>query len=137
MNVVIEAIPSEDSHLFSYLAFEYDKELLNDIHENLTTIKKDSQLVFKMDDGFLKCTEGGFESIRKRVSIPEIEQNKYFIKLNTFQKAPCTFDLIDCKLNIDNGFFFFSGVTIKNKKKLEYQSINFDRIVLEKLIKEG
>jgi hypothetical protein len=137
MNVVIEAIPSEDTHLFSYLAFEFDKELLGDIHENLTSIKKDSQLVFKMDDGFLKCTEGGFESIRRRVSIPEVEKNKYYIKLNTFQKAPCTFDLIDCKLNIDNGFFFFSGMTIKNKKKLEYQSVNFDRIVLEKLIKEG
>jgi hypothetical protein len=137
MNVVIEAIPSEDTHLFSYLAFEYDKELLGDIHENLTSIKKDSQLVFKMEDGFLKCTEGGFESIRRRVSIPEVEKNKYYIKLNTFQKTPCTFDLIDCKLNIDNGFFFFSGMTIKNKKKLEYQSVNFDRIVLEKLIKEG
>ncbi len=137
MNVVIEAIPSVDSHLFSYLSFEYDKELLSDIHENLTTIKKDSQLVFKMDDGFLKCTEGGYESIRRRVSIPDVEKNKYHIKLNTFQKSPCTFNLVDCRLNIDNGFFYFTGITIKNRKKIEYQSVNFDRNVVEKLLKEG
>ena len=137
MNVVIEAIPSVDSHLFSYLVFDYDKELLSDIHENLTTIKKDSQLVFKMEDGFLKCTEGVFETIRRRVSISDVEKNKYYIKLNTFQKAPCTFDLIDCRLNIDNGFFYFTGITIKNRKKIEYQSVNFDRNVVEKLLKEG
>ena len=137
MNVVIEAIPSEDTHLFSYLAFEFDKELLGDIYENLTSIKKDSQLVFKMEDGFLKCTEGGFESIRRRVSIPDVEKNKYHIKLNTFQNSPCTFNLVDCRLNIDNGFFYFTGITIKNRKKIEYQSVNFDRLVVEKLLKEG
>jgi hypothetical protein len=137
MNLVIEAVLSEDSSLFSYMILEYDKEFISDIHENITTIKKDSPLTFKLGDGFLKCTQGVYYTIRRQVKISEIEDKKFSINDGNFDKTKSTFDLIDCKMHIDSGFCFFTGKTVKNKHKVEYQSVNFDRITLERMIEEG
>jgi hypothetical protein len=135
MNLVIEASMSEDSPLFSYMILEYDKEFISDIHENLTTIKKDAPLTFKLGDGFLKCTQGAFHTLRKQIKISEIEDKKFHIKQGNFDKTKSTFDLVDCKMHIDSGFCFFTGKTSTNK--VEYQSVNFDRITLERMITEG
>jgi hypothetical protein len=77
MTVAIEAIPSEDSSLFTYLVFEYDKELFSDVHENLTQITKDGKLTFNLESNFFTIVRGAYHTLKRKLSITSIEKNKF------------------------------------------------------------
>lgn len=135
MNLIVEASPSEDTTLFSYMLLPNDKELFSDIHENITTIKKDSPLSFKFEDGYFKCTQGAYHNVHRSIKVSEIEENKFTFNTTNYVKSPNAFDLKECRLYIDHGFFYFTGFIVKNKRKIEFQSVNFDRFFVEKLLK--
>jgi hypothetical protein len=77
MTVAIEAIPSEDTEAFTYLAFEYDNDLFTDVYENLTQIKKEKTLTFSLENNFFTIISGTYHTLRKRLSIPNIEKDKF------------------------------------------------------------
>lgn len=133
MNVAIEAIPSEDTSLFTYMLFEYDKEFFNDIYENLTEISKDNPLTFNLKQGYFTVIQGSYETVRKKISIANVEAEKYSKTDAKFNPSAYVFPLDYCQVHIDRNYFYFTAYTFKNRKKLEFQSINFDKIFLEKI----
>ena len=119
MTVAIEAIPSEDSSLFTYLVFEYDKDLFSDVHENLTQIKKDGRLTFNLENNFFTIVRGAHDTLRKKVSIASIEQNKFSTKVMTIKPSQNIFPLEYCQLHIESNYFYFTAYTFKSRKKVE------------------
>jgi len=135
MTVAIEAIPSEDSSLFTYLVFEYDKELFSDVHENLTQITKDGKLTFNLESNFFTIVRGAYHTLKRKLSITSIEKNKFSNSVMSLKKSQNIFPLEYCQLHIESNYFYFTAHTFKSKKKVEYQSINFDRTFIENLQK--
>jgi len=135
MTVAIEAIPSEDSSLFTYLVFEYDKELFSDVHENLTQITKDGKLTFNLESNFFTIVRGAYHTLKRKLSITSIEKNKFSNSVMSLKTSQNIFPLEYCQLHIESNYFYFTAYTFKSKKKVEYQSINFDRTFIENLQK--
>jgi hypothetical protein len=136
MTVAIEAIPSEDTEAFTYLAFEYDNDLFTDVYENLTQIKKEKILTFNLDSNFFTIISGSYHTLRKRLSIPNIEKDKFSAKDIELKHTPNVYPLEYCQLHIENNYFYFTAYTFKAKKKVEFQSVNFDRAFIENLQKK-
>jgi hypothetical protein len=135
MTVAIEAIPSEDSSLFTYLVFEYDKELFSDVHENLTQISKDGKLTFNLESNFFTIVRGAYHTLKRKLSITSIEKNKFSNSVMSLKTSQNIFPLEYCQLHIESNYFYFTAHTFKSQKKVEYQSINFDRTFIENLQK--
>jgi len=135
MTVAIEAIPSEDSSLFTYLVFEYDKELFSDVHENLTQIAKDGKLTFNLESNFFTIVRGAYHTLKRKLSITSIEKNKFSNSVMSLKTSQNIFPLEYCQLHIESNYFYFTAHTFKSQKKVEYQSINFDRTFIENLQK--
>jgi hypothetical protein len=135
MTVAIEAIPSEDSSLFTYLVFEYDKELFSDVHENLTQITKDGKLTFNLESNFFTIVRGAYHTLKRKLSITSIEKNKFSNSVMSLKTSQNIFPLEYCQLHIESNYFYFTAHTFKSQKKVEYQSINFDRTFIENLQK--
>jgi hypothetical protein len=133
MTVAIEAIPSEDTEAFTYLAFKYDTDFFSDVYENLTQIKKEKTLTFSLENNFFTIISGSYHTLRKRLSIPNIEKDKFSIKEMELKHTPNVYPLEYCQLHIENNYFYFTAYTFKAKKKVEFQSVNFDRAFIENL----
>ena len=135
MIISFEASANVDTTLFGYFTMEYDPELFSDIKENLTEISKDQPVTFKLDTNDVKLLHGNFENIRRIISIPDIEQNKFTdvfkrdFKTSTFKKFNFA------KLHIDKDYFYFTGfyATQKGTNPVEFQSLNFDVRFIESL----
>jgi hypothetical protein len=111
------------------------KKTVTDIKENLTEISKDDIISFKLDPEEVKLLQGSYENVRRIISLPEVEKNKY---TNVFKR---NFDTSvfkkfkHVKLHIDRDYFYFTGHH-ENKdgtKPVEFQSLNFDVRFLESL----
>ena len=128
MIISFEASANVDTTLFGYFSMQYDSEFFSDIKENLTEISKDDIISFKLDPEEVKLLHGSYENVRRIISLPEVEKNKY---TNVFKR---NFDTSvfkkfkNVKLHIDRDYFYFTGHH-ENKdgtKPVEFQSLNFD-----------
>jgi len=135
MIISFEASANVDTTLFGYFSMQYDSEFFFDIKENLTEISKDDIISFKLDPEEVKLLQGSYENVRRIISLPEVEKNKY---TNVFKR---NFDTSvfkkfkHVKLHIDRDYFYFTGHH-ENKdgtKPVEFQSLNFDVRFLESL----
>ena len=135
MIISFEASANVDTTLFGYFSMQYDPEFFQDIKENLTEISKDDSLSFKLDPEEIKLLQGSYENVRRIISLPEVEQNKF---TNVFRRS---FDTSifkkfkNVKLHIDRDYFYFTGFydTQKCKNPIEFQSLNFDVRFIESL----
>lgn len=133
MIISFEASANIDTTLFGYFSMEYDPELFSDIKENLTEISKNEPLSFKLNTDNVKLLQGAFHNIRRIISIPDIEQNKFTDVLkrefdtSTFKKFK------QCKLHIDKDYFYFTGHYETGNNPIEFQSLNFDTRFIESL----
>jgi hypothetical protein len=138
MIITFEASANVDTSLFGYFTMEYDPELFSDIKENLTEIKKDEPLSFKLNTDKVKLLHGNFVNIRRIINIQDIELKKFTDVFNrdfntsTFKKFKTV------KLHIDKEYFYFTGFydTIKGTNPIEFQSLNFDTRFIETLEKQ-
>ena len=130
-----EASANIDTTLFGYFSMQYDPDFFSDIKENLTEISKKDTLTFKLDPEEIKLLQGSYENVRRIISLPEVEKNKF---TNVFKRK---FDTSvfkkfkNVKLHIDKDYFYFTG-RHENKdgtKPVEFQSLNFDVRFLESL----
>ena len=135
MIISFEASANVDTTLFGYFSMQYDSEFFSDIKENLTEISKDDIISFKLDPEEVKLLQGSYENVRRIISLPEVEKNKF---TNVFKRK---FDTSvfkkfkNVKLHIDKDYFYFTG-RHENKdgtKPVEFQSLNFDVRFLESL----
>ena len=135
MIISFEASANIDTTLFGYFSMQYDAEFFSDIKENLTEISKDDIISFKLDPEEVKLLHGSYENVRRIISLPEVEKNKF---TNVFKRK---FDTSvfkkfkNVKLHIDKDYFYFTG-RHENKdgtKPVEFQSLNFDVRFLESL----
>jgi hypothetical protein len=135
MIISFEASANIDTTLFGYFSMQYDPEFFSDIKENLTEISKKDTLSFKLDPEEIKLLQGSYENVRRIISLPEVEKNKY---TNVFKR---NFDTSvfkkfkNVKLHIDKDYFYFTGfyATQKGTNPVEFQSLNFDVRFIESL----
>ena len=133
MIISFEASANVDTTLFGYFSMEYDPELFNDIKENLTEISKEEPISFSLDTDELKLLQGSYHNIKRVISVSDVEQNKFTDVLkrefdsSTFKKFK------QCKLHIDNDYFYFTGFYDKETNPIEFQSLNFDTRFIESL----
>ena len=102
----------------------------------MTQIKKEKALTFNLENNFFTIISGSYHSLRKRVNILSVEKNKFSAKDIELKHTPNVFPLEYCQLHIEKNYFYFTAYTFKAKKKLEFQSVNFDKAFIEKLQKE-
>ena len=135
MIISFEASANIDTTLFGYFSMQYDPEFFSDIKENLTEISKKDTLSFKLDPEEVKLLHGSYENVRRIISLPEVEHNKF---TNVFKRK---FDTSvfkkfkNVKLHIDKDYFYFTGfyATQKGTNPIEFQSLNFDVRFIESL----
>jgi hypothetical protein len=77
MIISFEASANVDTTLFGYFSMQYDPEFFSDIKENLTEISKIDTLSFKLDPEEVKLLQGSYENVRRIISLPEVEHNKF------------------------------------------------------------
>ena len=87
MIISFEASANVDSDYLGYFSMKYDPELFSDIKENITEISKPETLSFSLDTDDIKLLYGTFHYLRKMISIPEVENNKFTDKLKIVEAA--------------------------------------------------
>ena len=135
MIISFEASANIDTTLFGYFSMQYDPEFFSDIKENLTEISKKDTLSFKLDPEEVKLLHGSYENVRRIISLPEVEKNKF---TNVFKRKFETSvfkKFKNVKLHIDKDYFYFTGfyATQKGTNPIEFQSLNFDVRFIESL----
>ena len=126
MIISFEASANVDTTSFGYFSMQYDPDLFSAIKENLTEISKDEPLNFKLDTDSVKLLEGQFHTVRRVVSIPDIEEHKFTSVLKRDFKTGSFKTFKTAKLHIDNDYFYFTGRYETKDKAIEFQSLNFD-----------
>jgi hypothetical protein len=136
MIISFEASANVDSDYLGYFSMKYDPELFSDIKENITEISKPEPLSFTLDSSDVKLLYGTFHYLRKMISIPEVENNKFTDKLKIEFGNGRMKDLKKVKLHIDRDYFYFTGYYETSKSQVEFQSLNFDARFIESLEKK-
>lgn len=126
MIITFEASANIDTSSFGFFTMEYDPDLFSDIKENLTEISKDQPLDFKLDTDSVKLLVGQFHTVRRIISISDIEEYKFTNVLRRDFKASSFKKFKSAKLHIENDYFYFTGYYESSDKAIEFQSLNFD-----------
>ncbi len=140
MIISFEASANVDSDYLGYFSMKYDPELFSDIKENITEISKPEPLSFTVDTSDVKLLYGTFHYLRKMISIPDVENNKFTDKLKIEFGNARMKEFKKVKLHIDRDYFYFTGCYETSKSNIQFQSLNFDaRFIdlLEKKYKEN
>jgi len=128
MIISFEASANVDTTYFGYFSMIYDKDFFDDIKVTLTEIPKDDTLKFSMDTEKIKLLFAEFHTIRKIINISAIEKDKFtdVFKGNFDSVVAKRFDTIH--LNVDRDYFYFTAQyeSKKDKRIIEFQSLNFD-----------
>ncbi len=135
MIISFEASANIDTTLFGYFSMQYDPEFFNDIKENLTEISKKDTLTFKLDPEEVKLLQGSYENVRRIISLPQVEKNKFTDVFKRNFDTSVFKKFKNVKLHIDKDYFYFTGHH-ENKdgtKPVEFQSLNFDVRFIESL----
>lgn len=136
MIISFEASANVDSDYIGYFSMKYDPELFSDIKENITEISKPETLSFSLDTDDIKLLYGTFHYLRKMISIPDVENNKFTDKLKIEFGNGRMKDLKKVKLHIDKDYFYFTGCYETSKSQVEFQSLNFDARFIDSLDKK-
>ena len=135
MIISFEASANIDTTLFGYFSMQYDPEFFSDIKENLTEISKKDTLSFKLDPEEVKLLQGSYENVRRIISLPQVEKNKFTDVFKRNFDTSVFKKFKNVKLHIDRDYFYFTGHH-ENKdgtKPVEFQSLNFDVRFIESL----
>jgi len=136
MIISFEAYANVDNGSFGYFSMKYDPELFSDIKENITEISKPEPLSFTVDTSDVKLLYGTFHYLRKMISIPDVENNKFTDKLKIEFGNARMKELKKVKLHIDRDYFYFTGCYETPKSQVEFQSLNFDARFIDSLEKK-
>ena len=137
MIISFEASANVDTTLFGYFSMQYDSDFFSDVKENLTEISKDDTLSFKLDPDDIKLLQGSYENVRRIISLPDVEKNKFTSVFRRNFDTSIFKKFKSAKLHIDRDYFYFTG-HYENKdgtKPVEFQSLNFDIRFIETLQK--
>jgi len=138
MIISFEAYANVDNGSFGYFSMKYDPEFFNDIKENILEISKDEPLTFSLCIDDVKLLYGLYHSIRKLISISDVEKQKFTDVLKVDFGNITLKKLKDVKLVIDKDYFYFVGnySTPKLNQTIEFQSLNFDARFIDSLEKK-
>lgn len=136
MIISFEASANIDSDYLGYFLMEYDPDFFSDIKENITEISKPEPLSFSLDTSDVKLLYGTYHYLRRMITIPDIENNKFTDKVKIeFDHAKFKY-FNKVKLHIDKDYFYFTGYYETPKSQVEFQSLNFDARFIETLEKQ-
>ena len=128
MIISFEASANIDTTSFGYFSMIYDKDFFDDIKVTLTEIPKDDTLRFSMDTEKIKLLFGEHYSMRRIITISEIEKDKFTDVFKMGFNSVVVKRFISVALNIDRDYFYFTAFyeSKKDKRIIEFQSLNFD-----------
>ena len=136
MIISFEASANIDSDYLGYFLMEYDPDFFSDIKENITEISKPEPLSFSLDTSDVKLLYGTYHYLRRMITIPDIENNKFTDKVKIdFDHARFKY-FNKVKLHIDKNYFYFTGHYETSKSQVEFQSLNFDARFIDNLEKK-
>jgi hypothetical protein len=134
MIVSFEASANIDTRLFGYFTMKYDPEFFQDIRENLTEISKNDLLTFSCDTDSIKLIFGEYSSVKRIIKVSDVEQKRFTDKFNSDFNHRATKKFESVKLNIDQDYFYFTGLYVGvGKQLIEFQSLNFDKRFIDSL----
>ena len=135
MIISFEASANVDTTLFGYFSMQYDPEFFSDIKENLTEISKEDTITFKLNPEEIKLLQGSYENVRRIISLPEVEENKFTSVFRRSFDTSIFKTFKNIKLHIDRDYFYFTGFydNLKGTNPIEFQSLNFDVRFIENL----
>ena len=133
MIISFEASANIDSDYLGYFLMQYDPEFFSDIKENISEISKPEPLSFSLDTSDVKLLYGTYHYLRRMITIPDIENNKFTDKVKDHTRFKY-FNKV--KLHIDKDYFYFTGYYETPKSQVEFQSLNFDARFIETLEKQ-
>jgi hypothetical protein len=134
MIVSFEASANIDTRLFGYFTMKYDPEFFQDIRENLTEISKNDLLTFSCDTDSIKLIYGEYSSVKRIIKVSDVEQKRFTDVYNSDFNHRATKRFESVKLNIDQDYFYFTGLYVGvGKQLIEFQSLNFDKRFIDSL----
>ncbi len=137
MIISFEAYANVDTGSFGYFSMKYDPEFFMDIKENILEISKAEPLTFTLRNDEVKLLYGLYHSIRKLISISDVEKQKFTDVLKVDFGNITLKKLKEVKLVIDRDYFYFVGnyKLPKCNQSIEFQSLNFDIRFIDSLDK--